>query len=118
MADIDPWTAAPVGRSGSAKKKSLRLAGKHAGSAKVHVLIKLHNWASRAIYVYNLAMPESAGDARMRRIDKPKDDIWDLFSQMGVALPGHPGGVPATKVDFWVDYGREQARLLGLTVEE
>src|SRR4051794_18892888 len=101
MPNIDPWAAAPIGRSGGGKKKSARLAGKEEGSNKVHVLIKLHNWASKAIYLYNLTMPDSAGDDRMRRIDKPSNDVWNLYSQMGVELPDHPGGVQATDVSFW-----------------
>lgn len=118
MPDIDPWAAAPIGRRGAGRKKSLRLAGKEAGSNKVHVLIKCHNFASKAIYLYNLTMPESAGDARMRRIDKPSAEVWNTYSQMGVELPEHPSGVQVTDVTFWVNYGREQAQLRGLTVAE
>src|ERR1700733_9561657 len=109
MPNIDPWTAAPVGRSGDSKKKTARLAGKEEGAKKVHVLIKLHDWASRAIYLYNLAMADTEPpERRMRRIDKPSDEVWNMYSQMGLEVPHH-GGKQATDVSFWVNYGREQA---------
>lgn len=112
---FDPWLETPVGRGSASGKKMSRLAGK--GSGKVHVLIKLHDWAGRAIYIYNLAMPDTAPpESRMRQIPRPSDEVWNQYRQLGVEIP-HPGKIQATDVTRWVNYGRQEARRLGLEIE-
>lgn len=112
---FDPWLETPVGRGSASGKKVARLAGREPD--KVNVLIKLHDWAGRAIYIYNLVMPDSEPpESRMRHIPRPSDEVWNKYRGLGVEIP-HPGGIQATNVTRWVDYGRQQARRLGLRVE-
>jgi hypothetical protein len=116
--NFDPWLTAPVERGSTSKKKIARLAGKEPQSGKVHVLIKLHDWSGRAIYIYNLTMPApAASEQRMRHIPQPSDEVWNQYRQLGVEIP-HPGKKQATDVTWWVNYGREEARRLGLKVED
>ena len=115
---FDPWLSAPVERGSTTKKKMARLAGKEPHADKVQVLIKLHNWSGRAIYIYNLTMPDSAPpEKRMRHIPQPSEEVWKRYEQLGVEIP-HPGKIQATAVTQWVDYGRKVARTRGLKVEE
>jgi hypothetical protein len=111
MSSFDPWLTAPVGRSSNSEKKVARLAGKEPGSGKVHVLIKLHDWAARAIYIYNLVSGE------MRHISQPSDEVWDQYRQLGIVVP-HPRGIQARNVTYWVNYGQQEAKRRGLKVEE
>ena len=111
MQNFDPWLTAPVGRSSTNKKKVARLAGKEPGSGKVHVLIKLHDWSGRAIYLYNLVSGE------MRHIPQPSDEVWNQYCQLGIEIP-HPGSIQATDVERWVQYGKQEAQRRSLTVEE
>lgn len=108
---FDPWPSEPIGRGSSSKKKVARLAGKEPNSGKVHVLIKLHNWSGRSIYVYNLVASE------IRQIPKPSDEAWNQYSQLGIEIP-HPGKMQATDVTKWVKYGRQEAQKRGLKVQE
>lgn len=115
---FDPWLTAPVGRGSTTKKKIARLAGRDPQSGKVHVLIKLHNYAGRAIYIYNLTMADSEPpDNRMRQIPQPTDEDWARYSESGIQVP-HPGKIRATDVTKWVNYGKQEARRLGLKIEE
>jgi hypothetical protein len=115
---FDPWLTAPVGRGSTSKKKIARLAGKDPQSGKVHVLIKCHDWSGRAIYIYNLTMAESEPpEKRMRQIPQPTEEDWNRYSQWGVQIP-HPGKIQATDVTSWVNFGKQEARRLGLKVEE
>ena len=115
---FDPWIATPVGRGSASKKKTARLAGREPGTDKVHVLIKLHNWAGRAIFVYNLTMSDSESpEKRMRHISRPSDEIWNQYSQLGIEIP-HPGKIQATDVTKWVKYAKQEAKRHGLKVEE
>jgi hypothetical protein len=115
---FDPWLSAPVERGSTTKKKMARLAGKEPHADKVQVLIKLHNWSGRAIYIYNLTMPDSAPpEKRMRHIPQPSDEVWNTYKQLGVEIP-HPGRIQATNVTKWVNYGRQEAQSRGLKVEE
>jgi hypothetical protein len=109
--NFDPWLTAPVGRGSTSKKKTARLAGKEPGSGRVHVLIKLHDWAGRAIYLYNLV------NGQMRHIPQPSDEMWDQYSRAGIEVP-HPGKIQAEAVEKWVDYGRKEAQRRNLKVEE
>jgi hypothetical protein len=111
MPSFDPWLTAPVGRSSTSKKKVARLAGKEPDSGKVHVLIKLHDWAGRAIYIYNLVSGE------MRHIPQPSEEVWEQYSKLGVEVP-HPGNIQATDVTKWVAHGKKEAERRGLKVEE
>ena len=108
---FDPWLTAPVGRGSTSKKKVARLAGKEPKNGKVHVLIKLHDWSGRSIYIYNLITAE------VRHIPQPSDDVWKQYAQLGVEIP-HPGGIQATDVTQWVKYGKQEAQRLGLKVQE
>jgi len=118
MMTFDPWIATPVGRGSANKKKMARLAGKESGTDKVHVLIKLHNWAGRAIYVYNLTMSDTESpEKRMRHIPRPSDEIWSQYSRLGIEIP-HPGKIQSTDVTKWVKYARQEAKRHGLKVEE
>lgn len=115
---FDPWLTAPVGRGSTSKKKIARLAGKGAESGRVHVLIKLHDWAGRAIYIYNLAMSDTeAPERRMRHIPKPSEEVWTQYSHLGIEIP-NPGGIQATDVTSWVNYGRQEAQRRGLKIGE
>ena len=115
---FDPWSTAPVGRGSTSKKKIARLAGKDAQSDKVHVLIKLHDWSGRAIYIYNLAVAESEPpERRMRHIPRPTEDEWNRYKQAGIEIP-HPGKIQATDVTSWVNYGKQEAQRRGLKVGE
>lgn len=98
---VDPWKAATSGRKTAERKKTVRLAGN--GNEKVHTLVKLHNWKGRAIYVYHLLENE------VKRIDKPSDEEWKTFSKLGVSIEYPASDHPASDVDFWVQYGKEQA---------
>jgi hypothetical protein len=115
---FDPWLTAPVGRGSTSKKKVARLAGKEPESGKVHVLIKLHDWAGRAIYIYNLTMPDTVPlEQRMQHIPQPSDECWNQYGQVGIEIP-HPGKIQATDVARWVNYGKQEAHRRGLRVEE
>ena len=115
---FDPWVTAPLGRGSTSKKKMARLAGKDPQSGKVHVLIKLHDWSARAIYVYKLVGPETEpSEMRVRHIPQPSDEVWSRYRQLGVEIP-HPGKIQATDVSSWVNYGKQEAGRLGLRVEE
>ncbi len=115
---FDPWLTAPVGRGSTSKKKVARLAGKDPSSRKVHVLIKLHDWSARAIYIYNLTMPDTEPlDRRMRHIPQPSDECWNQYRQLGIEIP-HPGKIQATDVAKWVQYGKLEAQRRGLTIAE
>jgi hypothetical protein len=112
---FDPWLTTPVGRGSASGKKVARLAGKDSGRA--HVLIELHDWSRRAIYIYNLTMPDTTPDeSRMRHIPRPSDEVWGRYGQLGVEIP-HPGKIQATDVTRWVNYGSQEARRLGLKIE-
>jgi hypothetical protein len=110
MPNTDPWLTAPVGRKSTSRKRVARLAGKEPGSDKVHVLIKLHDRAGRAIYVYNLVTGER------RHIPHPSEEIWEQYSHLGVEVP-HPGDIQATDTTRWVAYGKQEAERRGLKVE-
>ena len=105
---FEPWPSVPPSKARTDKKMA-RLVGKEPG--KVFVLVKLHNWAGRAIYLYHLLKKE------MIHIARPTQQQWDKYTSEGVEIP-HPGGVQATKVEEWVRYGTEQAALLNLKVAE
>jgi hypothetical protein len=105
---FDPWPSVPPSKART-DKKTARLVGKEAG--KVYVLVKLHNWAGRAIYLYHLLKKD------MIHIARPSQQQWDKYASEGVEIP-HPGGIQATDVEEWVRYGKEQAALLNLTVAE
>jgi len=109
--DFDPWVTGQIGRGSASKKKVARLAGKDPDSRRVHVLIKLHDWSGRAIYLYNLVNEE------MRHIPRPSDEVWDQFSTAGVEVP-HPGKIQADATEKWVEFGRQEAKRLGLEVGE
>ncbi len=105
---FDPWPSLGPSKART-DKKTARLVGKEPG--KVFVLVKLHNWAGRAIYLYHLLNKE------MIHIARPSQQQWDTYASAGVEID-HPGGVQATDVEEWVRYGKEQAALLKLTVAE
>jgi len=105
----NPWPSARPTRSSSGGKKTARLVGTATG--KVHVLVKLHDWAGRAIYLYNLLTNE------MIYIPKPTQEEWDQYANAGTQIT-HPGGMPATDATAWVKYGKQEAKRLGLTVAE
>lgn len=107
---IDPWAAASSNRKVNDRKKSVRLAGNDPG--KVHTLIKCHAWRGKAIYVYHLLQKA------VKRIDKPTQDEWDMFSQLGVPLIYPSPDHASSDVDFWVQFGKEQAQENGLKVSE
>ncbi len=115
---FDPWFPDPLGRGSTSKKKVARLAGKEPESGKVHVLIKLHDWAGRAIYIYSLTMPDSeAPERRMRHIPQPSDEVWNQYRQVGIEIP-HPGKIQAADVTKWVNYGKQEAQRRGLKIGE
>lgn len=89
------------------KRKSARLAGPNDKEARV--LIKLHDFLGRAIYVFNLT------NGQCRRYRKPSQAVWDKFATAGVEVP-HPSTIPVTAVDRWVEYGKQQAAKLGWSV--
>lgn len=92
-----------------------RLAGRQPG--QVHVLVKLHNWSGRAIYLYNLTVPEtSPPEDRMRHVLNPSPEIWEQYCKVGVEIP-HPGKMQAKDVNGWVSYAKREAKRLGLKVE-
>jgi hypothetical protein len=105
---FDPWPGVPPSKART-DKKTARLVGKEPG--KVYVLVKLHNWAGRAIYLYHLL------EGKMIHIPRPSDEQWKMYASEGVEIP-HPGGIQATEADEWVRYGKKQAELLGLAVAE
>lgn len=105
---FDPWPSVPPSKART-DKKTARLVGKEPG--KVYVLVKLHNWAGRAIYLYHLLKKE------MVHIARPSQQQWDKYASEGVEIP-HPGSIQATDVEEWVRYAKEQAALLNLTVAE
>ena len=106
--DFDPWPSVPPSKARTSKKTA-RLVGKEDG--KVYVLVKLHNWARKAIYLYNLL------NGKMIHIAKPSDQVWDKYFSAGVEIP-HPGGIAANAVERWVQYGKDQAKLLNLTISD
>jgi len=110
MMATDPWELASGARKQGERKKSLRVAGVQPNA--VHTLIKLHNWRSRAIYIYHLL------ERQMKRIDKPTEEQWMHFSSLGVAIPYPSKDAPATDVDGWITYGQKQATQLGLEVRD
>jgi hypothetical protein len=107
---FDPWEAASGSRKVAERKKTLRLAGN--GARKAHILIKLHAWRGKAIYVYHLVRKA------VKRVDKPTGGEWGLFSQLGTAIAYPSRDHPSTDVEYWVGYGKEQARKLGLKIVE
>jgi hypothetical protein len=108
---FNPWPSMRPTRGSSSQKKTARLAGTEDGSGKVHVLIKLHDWAGRAIYLYNLLSEE------MIHIPRPTQEEWDQYSKIGVQIP-HPGGIPAENAEDWVKYAKQEAQRRGLTIGE
>jgi hypothetical protein len=99
-------------RGTSSQKKTARLAGTEEGSGKVHVLIKLHNWGGRAIYLYNLLT-----EKEMIHIPRPTQEEWDRYSKIGVQIL-HPGGIPADDARAWINYAKQEAQRHGLTIAE
>jgi hypothetical protein len=97
----------------TSKTKVARLAGKEPGSGKVHVLIKLHDGAGRAIYLDNLVT------GQMRRISHPSDEVWNQYSyrKLGIEIL-HPSDIRATDGTGWVAHGKKEAERRGLKVEE
>jgi len=108
--NFDPWITAPVGRGSASKKKIARLAGRDPQSGKAYVLVKLHDWGGRAIYLYNLVTGE------MRHIPRPSEEVWNRYWHAGTEII-HPGKIQVTNVTAWVEYGKEEARKLGLKIE-
>jgi hypothetical protein len=82
-------------------KKTVRLAGN--GPGKAYTVIKCHNWRGKAIYVYNLQKKA------LKRIDKPTDEEWDIFTQLGVQVAYPSPDHPSSDVGLWVQFGKEQA---------
>ena len=110
MPTTDPWDAASGTRKINERKKTVRLAGNRLG--KVHTLIKCHDWRGKAIYVYHLEKKE------LKRIDKPTDEEWKTFTELGIPLPYPTPDHPSTDVEFWVQFGIEQAAQNGLKVAD
>lgn len=109
MSSWNPWPSAQQARSSSGGKKTARLIG--TGPGKVHVLAKCHDWAGRAIYLYNLLTDE------MIHITKPSDEEWEQYHTAGVRI-SHPGGIQAGNAPAWVKYGKQETERLGLKLEE
>jgi hypothetical protein len=105
---FNPWPSLSPSQART-KKKTARLIGKESG--KVVVLVKLHDYRRRALYVYHL--PQK----KMVHIAQPSPQQWNQYATAGVEIP-HPGGIQATDVDTWCRFGQEQAENLGLTVAE
>jgi hypothetical protein len=110
MPAIDPWEAASGSRKVGERKKTVRLAGN--GPGKVHTLIKCHGWRGKAVYVYHLEKKA------VKRIDKPTEEEWKMFTELGVPVPYPSPDHPSTDVEFWVRFGKEQAEANGLKVSE
>jgi hypothetical protein len=109
---FNPWPSMRPTRGTASQKKIARLAGTEEGSGKVHVLIKLHDWAGRAIYLYNLLTEEE-----MIHIPRPTPEEWAQYSKIGVQII-HPGGIPADNAPEWIKYGRQEAQRRGLIIAE
>ncbi len=104
----NPWPPEPQRRRSSGKKTA-RLVGTAPG--KVYVLVKLHDWKGRAIYLYNLLTNE------MIHIPTPTQEEWDRYYSEGTQIT-HPGGIKAEDAIAWVEYAKQEAMRLGLTVAE
>lgn len=107
---IDPWEAASNSRKVSERKKTVRLAGN--GPDRVHTLIKCHAWRGKAVYVYHLMKKE------VKRIDKPTDEEWEKFTQLGIPVPYPSPDRRVSDVDFWVQFGKDQAQENDLKIDE
>jgi Protein of unknown function (DUF2442) len=114
--DVLIWNGPPPASSSTKtlafnRKKIAKLMETEEGSGKVDVLVKLHDWAGRAIYLYNLRTHD------MIHIRKPTPQQWDKYSKSGVPIP-HPRSLRASDVAAWVHYRKQEAKRRGLSIAE
>jgi hypothetical protein len=95
----------------TSNRRIARLVGTTQGSGKVHLLIKLHDFFPRTIYIFNLLTGE------MDQIARPSEEEWEKYSTAGIEIP-HPDHLSLNDVDEWLDHAKGQATRLGLTVAE
>jgi hypothetical protein len=85
--------------AGKGKKKKARIAWP--------LLIATHDWMDKAVYVYHLEREE------MRVVRKPTPEQWERYSTAGIEVP-YPTKLRADDLTARVQYGREQAKKLGI----
>jgi hypothetical protein len=95
----------------ASRKKSAKLVETREGSGKIRFLVKLHDWASRAIYLYDLKTNT------LSHIRRPTREQWNQYSKSGIPIP-HPSGIRASDVQAWVKFGKQQTKRLGLALVE
>jgi hypothetical protein len=93
--------------------KRAYLVGNEPKSRKVHLLVKVHDYRGKAIYVYNLLTGGRTQEASSSTRDI--DARIARYGQIGHQIT-HPGDIPYKANQRWVQHARTEARRLGLTV--
>jgi len=110
---FDPFASDQQSASGHNHKKRAFLVGNK--EKCVHFLAKLTLYRGQSINCYHLVTQER------RKLDGRStpnfDAVRDEFMARGIEIP-HPSDIPESDVERWVEYGRNQAKKLGLQIAD
>jgi hypothetical protein len=95
------------------RDKRAYLVGAGPKSKKVHLLVKVHDYRGKAIYVYNLVTRVRTQEANSMTRDI--DARIARYGQIGHQID-HPGNIPYKDNQMWIQHALAEARRLGLTV--
>jgi hypothetical protein len=110
---FDPFTADQSGSIGHEKKKRAFLVGNAKG--RVHFLAKMVLSRGQSINCYNLITNKRR---KFEGRNTPNfDAIRDEFMK-GIEVLPYPNDIPESAVDRWVEFGRAQAKKLGLEIRD
>ena len=105
----DPFPA-PMGME---EAKRAYLVGQEPKAKRVHLLVKVHDYRGKAIYLYNLLTGQLVQEANSNTPDI--DARIARYRQMGHKVT-HPGTIPYKDARRWCDHARSEARRLGLVI--
>jgi len=109
---FNPFAAdQPAGVGPSQKKRAFLVGNKE---KSVHFLAKLALYRGQSINCYHLVTKERK---KFGGSVPDFDRIRDEFMAKGIEIP-YPHDIPEADVERWVEYGRSQAKKLGLGIAE
>lgn len=109
----DPFPG-PMGQPvGMEEAKRAYLVGQEPKAKKVHLLVKVHDYRGKAIYLYNLRTGQLVQEANSESPDI--DTRIARYRQVGHKIT-HPGTIPFKDARRWCDHARAEARRLGLVI--
>jgi hypothetical protein len=112
---FDPFTAGPSGNIGREKKKRAFLVGNAKG--RVHFLVKMVLYRAQSINCYHLGTGERRQFLGRTTPTLKFDAIRDEFMKNGTEVR-YPNDIPEGEVDRWVEFGKAEAKRLGLEIKE